>query len=118
MADLKIGVLAIQGDFLEHAYRLKQAAGKLQHLTAITVVEVRNEVQLQDLDGLILPGGESTTLSYFFDRYELLEPLRKLVLAEKRPIVWGTCAGLIALSDRVLDAADNQKIVSASPQSL
>src|SRR5271157_189569 len=84
---LRIGVLALQGDFAEHLQILER-------LNAAPV-EVRLPKDLVDLDGLILPGGESTTIGKLAAQYELLAPLR--ALAETRP-VWGTCAGAIFLS--------------------
>jgi 5'-phosphate synthase pdxT subunit len=84
---VKIGVLALQGDFLEH----RQALERLN----IAVAEVRQPHDLVDLDGLIVPGGESTTIGKLAAQYGLMEPIRHL--AESRP-VWGTCAGAIFLS--------------------
>lgn len=84
---MKIGVLALQGDFLEH----RQALERLN----IAVAEVRQPHDLADLDGLIVPGGESTTIGKLAAQYGLMEPIRHL--AESRP-VWGTCAGAIFLS--------------------
>ncbi len=84
---MKIGVLALQGDFLEH----RQALERLN----IAVAEVRQPHDLVDLDGLIVPGGESTTIGKLAAQYGLMEPIRHL--AESRP-VWGTCAGAIFLS--------------------
>ncbi len=84
----RIGVLALQGDFKEHAAMLRQIGAD--------PVEVRRAEQLDGLDGLIIPGGESTTIGKLMVSYELLEPLRKLI-ESGRP-VWGTCAGMIVLA--------------------
>jgi 5'-phosphate synthase pdxT subunit len=84
---MKIGVLAIQGDFAEHIVMLK-------HLGAETA-EVRLPGHLSGLDGLIMPGGESTTIGKLSVDYGLLEPLREF--GKNHPI-WGTCAGAIFLS--------------------
>ena len=86
----RIGVLAIQGDFERHAAAL-QEAGAVPTL-------VRDAKGLQDLDGLIMPGGESTTMLKFFHRGGLLEELRSF--AARKPI-FGTCAGAILLAREV-----------------
>lgn len=85
-----IGVLALQGDFAEHIAMLKRIG--------VTASEVRLPGQLNDLDGLIIPGGESTTIGKLATDYHLIEPLR--TFAGTRP-VWGTCAGAIFLSKDV-----------------
>ncbi len=84
---MKIGVLALQGDFAEHVAVLKRLGQ--------AAVEVRLPDQLRDLDGLIIPGGESTTIGKLAVQYGLIEPIR--ALAASKP-VWGTCAGAIFLS--------------------
>jgi pyridoxal 5'-phosphate synthase pdxT subunit len=84
---MKIGVLALQGDFIEHA-------DMLRHL-GVETVEVRLPDALGDLDGLIIPGGESTTIGKLAVDFGLLEPLRDFGLHKP---VWGTCAGAIFLS--------------------
>ncbi len=84
---MKIGVLAIQGDFAEHITML----GGL----GAPAVEVRLPDQLSELDGLIIPGGESTTIGKLAVDFGLLEPLR--TFGKTHPI-WGTCAGAIFLS--------------------
>jgi 5'-phosphate synthase pdxT subunit len=84
---MKIGVLALQGDFSEHIAILRR--------TGVEAVEVRLPAQLNDVDGLIIPGGESTTIGKLAVAYHLMEPLRQF--GEKRAI-WGTCAGAIFLS--------------------
>ncbi len=90
MTKPRIGVLALQGDFAEHA----DALGRLD----VEAVEVRLPEHLAGLDGLIIPGGESTTMARLLDAYGLLEPLR--ALARDGLPTWGTCAGAIMLARR------------------
>lgn len=84
---MKVGVLALQGDFLEHQRVLAKLSVEAQ--------PVRLAEHLIDLDGLIIPGGESTTMGKLAVDFELMEPLR--AFAQAKP-VWGTCAGSIFLS--------------------
>jgi pyridoxal 5'-phosphate synthase pdxT subunit len=84
---MKIGVLALQGDFSEHVHVLKRIGAETS--------EVRLPEQLYDIDGLIIPGGESTTIGKLAQDYKLLEPIR--LFGEKKAI-WGTCAGAIFIS--------------------
>ena len=84
---MKIGVLAVQGDFIEHI-------NLLQRLGAMTA-EVRLACHLVDLDGLIIPGGESTTIGKLSADFGLIEPLREFAA---KHAIWGTCAGAIFLS--------------------
>lgn len=84
---MKIGVLALQGDFIEHQKML-------EHLGA-EVIQVRLPQHLQDLDGLIIPGGESTTIGKLALEFGLMEPLRTFA---RDHAVWGTCAGAIFLA--------------------
>ncbi|MEX2599930.1 MAG: pyridoxal 5'-phosphate synthase glutaminase subunit PdxT [Dehalococcoidia bacterium] len=90
---LKIGVLALQGDFHEHAAALRRLGAE--------PVEVRTAAQLATVHGLIIPGGESTSMAKLMDAYGLREPLRNFGLSGAP--VWGTCAGLILLADRLTD---------------
>lgn len=85
---MKVGVLALQGDFVEHIATLRQLG--------VETVEVRLPEQLKDLEGLIIPGGESTTIGKLATSYHLIEPLRRF--SQDHPI-WGTCAGAIFLSN-------------------
>jgi 5'-phosphate synthase pdxT subunit len=87
---MKIGVLALQGDFSEHISMLK----KLN----VEASEVRLPEQLNGLDGLIIPGGESTTIGKLAVAYNLMEPLKQF---GQRHAIWGTCAGAIFLSKDV-----------------
>lgn len=91
---VRIGVLAMQGDFREHIDRLR--ALELEGLEAI---EVRTAEQLAACDGLIIPGGESTTIARLLLAFELMEPLRARIAAGLP--VWGTCAGAIMLAKDV-----------------
>jgi 5'-phosphate synthase pdxT subunit len=87
---MKIGVLALQGDFAEHIAMLKRLK--------VDAVEVRLPGQLKGLDGLIIPGGESTTIGKLAVAYNLMQPLREF---GQRHAIWGTCAGAIFLSKDV-----------------
>lgn len=84
---MKIGVLALQGAFIEHINILRELG--------VEAVEVRLPEDLEGLDGLIIPGGESTTIGKLADTFELTDPLRDF--AEHNP-VWGTCAGMIFMA--------------------
>ncbi|KAI1740215.1 PdxT/SNO family [Xylaria scruposa] len=91
-----VGVLALQGGFAEHLSLLRRAADRLS--VSVNLTEVRTPEQLAICDALVLPGGESTTLSLVAAQSGLLEPLREFVKVSKKP-VWGTCAGLILLCE-------------------
>ncbi len=84
-----IGVLALQGAFIEHIVILRELGAEAR--------EVRTPEQLEGLDGLVLPGGESTTMGLIAQRWGLVEPLRAWVHGGKP--TWGTCAGMILLAD-------------------
>ena len=90
---MKIGVLAIQGDFAEHITIL--------HGLGVETQEVRLPYQLGGLDGLIIPGGESTTLSRLMTIYELREPIQKM--ASDGKAIWGTCAGMIMMASEITE---------------
>jgi 5'-phosphate synthase pdxT subunit len=90
---VKIGVLAVQGNFREHAAMLRRLGAD--------VVEVRKPEQLEGLDGLVVPGGESTTFMRLMQLYGLDEALRSF-----GGPVFGTCAGMIVLDRRHLDLMD------------
>ncbi|MCU1537207.1 MAG: pdxT [Humibacillus sp.] len=96
-----IGVLALQGDVREHLAALRSLG--------VDAVAVRRPAELDAVDGLVIPGGESTTIAKLARTFELLEPLRRRI-AEGLPAL-GTCAGMILLADRVLDGADGQETV-------
>jgi 5'-phosphate synthase pdxT subunit len=99
VAPVRIGVLALQGDVREHVRSLTAVGARPS--------EVRRPSDLDDVDGLVLPGGESTTISRLLEVFELLEPLREH-LAEGLP-VYGSCAGMVLLADEVLDGRPDQQ---------
>jgi 5'-phosphate synthase pdxT subunit len=84
---MKIGVLALQGDFAEHRAVLRSLG--------VEALEVRLPSHLEGLDGLIIPGGESTTIGKLADEYGLIQPIRRFA---GKHAIWGTCAGAILLS--------------------
>ena len=96
---LTVGVLALQGDVREHLAALA-ACG-------VRAVPVRRPEELEELSGLVLPGGESTTMAKLARAFELIEPLRKLI-GDGLP-VYGSCAGMILLADRIVDGAVGQE---------
>ena len=100
---MRVGVFALQGDVREH----------LRTLAAVGVdpIEVRNAADLASVDGLILPGGESTTISKLIDIFSLRENLIDFITSGKP--VFGTCAGMIMLAKEVLDAASGQRSLEA-----
>lgn len=89
MSGARIGVLALQGAFREHIAMLKRLN--------VEAVEVRLAQELDGLDGLIIPGGESTSMGLVAERWGLVEPLRRWVRGGKP--TWGTCAGMILLAE-------------------
>ena len=93
MGKKTIGVLALQGAFARHM-QVFESLG-------VSTVEVRNPDDLSDLDGLVIPGGESTTMSKMLVRWELIIPLQKLIQGGLP--VFGTCAGLILLADHLVE---------------
>lgn len=99
MTGPRVGVLALQGDFREH----------LAVLTGLgaDAVPIRRARELDQVEGLVIPGGESTVMDKLSRAFGLREPLQERI-AEGMP-VYGTCAGLIMLSDRVLDALPDQQ---------
>jgi len=97
---MKIGVLALQGAFIEHIKMLRQLN--------IETVEVRLPKHLDGIDGLIIPGGESTTIGKLAHDYGLIAPLRDFV---KTKPTWGTCAGMIFLANNI--GIDEQPILGA-----
>lgn len=94
-----IGVLALQGDVPEHVRALEAAGAR--------AVRVRRAAELEQVDGLVLPGGESTTMSRLLDVFEMREPLLAR-LRDGMP-AYGSCAGMILLADRVLDGTADQR---------
>jgi 5'-phosphate synthase pdxT subunit len=96
---VRIGVLALQGDVREHLAALTTSGAE--------AVPVRRVSELDDVDGLIIPGGESTTIVKLAVAFDLLDPLRKRI-ADGMP-AYGSCAGMILLADRVLDGVQGQQ---------
>ena len=107
---LVIGVLAVQGDFAEHAAMLRRAAADSPQSDAREVVvrEVRTPRDLLDLDGLIVPGGESTTIGKLLVAYGLEAPIR--AAARDGLPVWGTCAGMILLARDIVGGEPDGRI--------
>jgi 5'-phosphate synthase pdxT subunit len=94
-----IGVLALQGDVREHVRALDESGA--------TARPVRRLSEIESADGLVIPGGESTTLWKLATAFDLLDPIRKLI-ADGMP-AFGSCAGLIMLADRLRDGAEGQQ---------
>ena len=88
-----VGVLAIQGDFLEHRQMLDRLA--------VQTREIRLPHELDNVDGLIIPGGESTTIAQLIDIYDFRSVLKQK--ADSGMPVWGTCAGMIVIASRLTD---------------
>src|SRR5271165_4264149 len=94
-----VGVLALQGDVREHARALGHAGAR--------VTAVRRPGELEAVDGLVIPGGESTTLWRLAVSFDMLEPLRKMLSAGLP--AFGSCAGMIMLADRLQDGVAGQQ---------
>jgi pyridoxal 5'-phosphate synthase pdxT subunit len=96
-----VGVLALQGDVREHVAALARAGAEPR--------TVRRPRELAEVDGLVIPGGESTTISKLAVAFDLLEPLRERV-AGGMP-AYGSCAGMIMLADKILDGREDQETI-------
>jgi 5'-phosphate synthase pdxT subunit len=96
-----VGVFALQGDVREHMAALEACGAR--------AVPVRRPAELADLDGIVLPGGESTTMSKLAVAFDLLDPLRQAVAAGLP--AYGSCAGMIMLANEVLDGRADQQTV-------
>ena len=96
-----VGVLALQGDVREHARMLSDCS--------VEVRLVKNSEDLTDLAGLVIPGGESTTISMLINRANLMQSLRDFIKSGKA--VYGSCAGMILLADRILDGRSDQETI-------
>ena len=103
-----IGVLALQGDVREHVRALEAAGAR--------AVPVRRESELDAVEALVIPGGESTAMWKLATAFEMFEPVRKR-LADGMP-AYGSCAGMIMLADRVLDAAEGQETFGGLPMTV
>jgi pyridoxal 5'-phosphate synthase pdxT subunit len=95
---VNIGVLALQGDFREHI----KSAQECGH----SAVEVRRISELNEVDALILPGGESTAIALLAKNYDLIDPIRARIAAGMP--TYGSCAGMILLADRIVDGVAGQ----------
>ncbi len=98
-----IGVLALQGDVAEHVRALEESGAR--------AVSVRRRSELDAVDGLVIPGGESTTMSKLLDVFDLLDPLAARI-GGGMP-TWGTCAGMILLARTILDGRRDQHALGA-----
>lgn len=96
-----MGVLAVQGDVREHLVALRESGAE--------AVPVRRPEELERVDGLVLPGGESTTMIRLLRTFDLLAPLRERI-ADGLP-AYGSCAGMILLAEQVLDGQPDQETV-------
>ncbi|WP_246497840.1 pyridoxal 5'-phosphate synthase glutaminase subunit PdxT [Natronoglycomyces albus] len=103
MTKPNIGVLALQGDVVDHARALEAAGANVR--------KVRRASELDDVEALVLPGGESTAMSNLLLAFDLLEPIRKR-LDDGMP-AYGSCAGMIMLARRVVDGRDDQRSFGA-----
>jgi 5'-phosphate synthase pdxT subunit len=105
---VNVGVLSLQGSYHEHIKHLQELFRQLNNDLKYSskfkffVKEIKTVDDLKDIQGLIFPGGESSTMSILLQRTGLLEPIRELVQIKKTP-VWGTCAGLILLSNEIIN---------------
>ncbi|BAA30460.1 pyridoxal 5'-phosphate synthase glutaminase subunit PdxT [Pyrococcus horikoshii] len=104
---MKVGVVGLQGDVSEHIEATKMAIEKLE--LPGEVIWLKRPEQLKGVDAVIIPGGESTTISRLMQRTGLFEPIKKMV--EDGLPVMGTCAGLIMLAKEVLGATPEQKFL-------
>ena len=96
-----VGVLALQGDVREHVAALEASGAR--------AVPVRRERELAAVDGIVVPGGESTTMAKLLGVFDLLEPLRSRIRAGLP--AYGSCAGMILLADEVLDGVAGQRTI-------
>lgn len=96
---MKIGVLALQGDFREHITASESAGHQ--------ALAIRSPAELEEIDALILPGGESTTIALLAKNFELFQPIRAKIAAGFP--VYGSCAGMILLADRIVGGAEGQE---------
>lgn len=96
---MRVGVLALQGDFREHINALTHCQ--------VEAVEIRRVSELEKIDALIIPGGESTTIASLAKTFEIFEPIKKRI-ASGMP-TYGSCAGMIMLADHIVAAKDGQE---------
>jgi pyridoxal 5'-phosphate synthase pdxT subunit len=98
---LRVGVLALQGDVREHLNSLSSLN--------VAVQKVRTVEELETVNALVIPGGESTTISMLAKRVGLMNPLKQFV--EDKKAVYGSCAGMIMLADEILDGRNDQETI-------
>ena len=103
-----IGVLSLQGDFTEHVLMLDTLE--------VNSTEIRSQDSLQNIDGLIIPGGESTAIMRLLELYDLKNAI--ISLAKTGMPIWGTCAGMIILSKNILHSESQNKIHKYDPLNL
>jgi 5'-phosphate synthase pdxT subunit len=108
MAVPQIGVLALQGDVVDHMRALEASGAR--------AVPVRRAAELDDVEGLVIPGGESTTMSRLLEVFDLFDPVKKR-LDEGMP-AFGSCAGMIMLADEVLDGRPDQRSFGVIPMTV
>ena len=96
---MRVGVLALQGDFREHINALSHCQ--------VQTLEVRRESELNSVDALVIPGGESTTIASLAKTFEIFEPIKKRI-ASGMP-TYGSCAGMILLADNIVAAKEGQE---------
>lgn len=104
----QIGVLALQGDVVDHARAVEAAGGR--------PVPVRRASELDSVEGLVIPGGESTTMSHLLRVFELFDPIAKRLDAGMP--AFGSCAGMIMLASDVLDGRPDQRSFGAIPMTV
>lgn len=103
-----IGVLALQGDVVDHMRALEAAGAR--------AVPVRRASELDAVEGLVIPGGESTTIAKLLEIFDLFDPVKKRLDAGLP--VFGSCAGMIMLADEVLDGRPDQRSFGAIPMTV
>jgi len=103
LSDITVGVLALQGDFREHRHALELLGAK--------TIEVKTADQLRSVDALVIPGGESTTISKLLRIFDLFDLLKSLI--EAGLPVYGSCAGMIMLATTITDPASGQECLGA-----
>ena len=96
---MRVGVLALQGDFREHIVALSHCQ--------VQAIEVRRVAELESIDALVIPGGESTTIVSLAKTFELFEPIKKRIAAGMP--VYGSCAGMIMLANHIVAAKEGQE---------
>lgn len=96
---MRVGVLALQGDFREHIVALSHCQ--------VQAIEVRRVAELESIDALVIPGGESTTIVSLAKTFEVFEPIRKRIAAGMP--VYGSCAGMIMLANHIVAAKEGQE---------